>query len=453
MNHLVKNTLCYTAILLGLIFQATSVFAQGQGITIDKIVAKVDNHIVLQSEVEALYLDYLSKGQPDNREAKCQMLQSLIVNKVLLAKAEIDSVIVDDKLVESNLDRRMQYFAAQFGSEKKIEEAYGKSIDALKAELRRSLKEQMTVQQMQDNITKGVKITPNEVKRFYNSIPKDSIPFFPTEVEVGQIVKVAAVGKIQKNETRARLNEIRSRIENGEDFEALARAHSDDVGSARQGGNLGFAKRGQMVAEFEATALKLKPGQLSQVIESEFGFHLIQLLDRRGDEYNARHILMRPSYANVDMGEPQHYLDSLRTRILSDSISFAKAAKEYSDDKATASNGGLIADEGSGSTKIFAENLDPVIYMTIDTMQVGSISQPIAYRTDDGKTAMRILYYKSKIEPHYANLTDDWQKIYNAALGEKKNKVLNEWFEKAKGDIFISIDEEYQDCRVMENTQ
>jgi peptidyl-prolyl cis-trans isomerase SurA len=309
------------------------------------------------------------------------------------------------------------------------------------------------VQQMQDNITKDIKITPNEVKRFFNSIPKDSIPYFPTEVEIGQIVRVGSVSKAMKSETKAKLTQIRERVVNGEDFEMLARTYSDDVESAKRGGNLGYAKRGQMVSEFEAAALKLKPGELSQVIESEYGYHLIQLIDRRGDEYNARHILIRPSYANVDLAEAGQYLDSLRTRILGDTISFEKAAKEYSNDKATASNGGILSDPNSGSTKIFAENLDPVIYLTVDTMQVGSISKPIAYRTDDGKSAMRILYYKSKIDPHYANLSDDWQKIYNAALGEKKNKALNEWFEKAKGDVYINIDDEYKDCRVIEGMQ
>ena len=451
MHH--KTNLIRLFLFLAFVLPAFAAAGQGQGITIDKIIVKVDNFIILQSDLEASYLQYLSDGRPASADAKCEILQGLVVNKVLAAKAEIDSVIVDNKRVDSELDRRMQYMASQFGSEKKIEEAYGKSIDALKTELRKSLKEQLTVQQMQDEITKGIKITPNEVKRFFNSIPKDSIPYFPTEVEVGQIVKIGSVSKSQKSQTRTRLEEIRARIVNGEDFETLAKTYSDDLGSARQGGNLGYAKRGQMVADFEAAALKLKKNEISPVVESEYGFHIIQLLDRRGDEYNARHILIRPSYTNVDLSEATAYLDSLRSRILSDTISFEKAAKEYSDDKASAPNGGILTDPNSGSTKIFAENLDPVIYLTVDTMQVGHISKPVAYRTDDGKSAMRILYYKSKIAPHYANLSDDWQKIYNAALGEKKNKVLNEWFEKSKGEVYISIDEDYKDCNLMQGIQ
>jgi peptidyl-prolyl cis-trans isomerase SurA len=454
MNRLSLYSLICAISLLGNCLAGSAAKAQGQGTPIDKIVAKVDKHIVLLSELEASYLQHLANGGPTGENVKCEILQGLVVNKVLLAKAEIDSVIVDDKRVDSELDRRMQYYEMQFGSREKIEQAYGKSVEQLKAELRKALREQMTAQQMQDEITKGVKITPNEVKKFFNSIPKDSIPYFPTEVEVGHIVKAASVSKSQKAKTRAKLNEIRERIvTGGEDFEALAKTYSDDPGSGSRGGNLGYSKRGAMVPEFEATAMKLKVGEVSQVIESEFGFHIIQLLDRRGNEYNSRHILIRPSYAEVDLTEAQNYLDSLRTRILRDSITFAKAAKEYSDDKGTSSSGGLFVDPNSNSTKIFAENLDPVVYMTIDTMQLGNITPPVAYRTDDGKSAMRIVYYKTKIEPHYANLRDDWQKIYNAALGEKKNKIINEWFIKARNDVSIIVDDEFDNCNLVDNMQ
>ena len=454
MNRFFIHSLICAITVMGSCLAANRAMAQGQGTAIDKIVAKVDKHIVLLSELEASYLQQLSNGGQSGENVKCEILQGLVVNKVLLAKAEIDSVIVDDKRVDSELDRRMQYYEMQFGSREKIEQAYGKSVEQLKTELRKALQEQMTAQQMQDEITKNVKITPSEVKKFFNSIPKDSIPYFPTEVEVGHIVKTATVSKAQKAQTRAKLNEIRERIvTGGEDFEALAKVHSDDPGSGPNGGNLGYSKRGAMVPQFEAAALKLKPGEISQVIESEFGFHIIQLIDRRGNEYNSRHILIRPSYAEVDLTEAQNYLDSLRTRILNDSISFAKAAKEYSDDKMTSSSGGLFVDPNSNSTKIFAENLDPVVYMTIDTMQVGNITTPIAYRTDDGKSAMRIVYYKTKINPHYANLRDDWQKIYNAALGEKKNKIINEWFIKARNDVSIIVDDEYDKCNLVDNMQ
>jgi peptidyl-prolyl cis-trans isomerase SurA len=384
---------------------------------------------------------------------RCGALQQLIIQKVLVAKAEIDSVTVEDKEIEDQLNRRMDYMIrTQFGSEQKLLEAYGKSVESLKSELRPQVREQLVAQKMQETITGNIKITPSQVKRFYNSLPKDSIPYFPTEVEVGQIVKIAKVGKDQKNEVRAQLNKIRERILAGEDFAELAKQNSQDPGSAQFGGNLGVAKRGTMVPEFEAMAFKLKKEEISPVFETEYGFHILQLMDRKGEEYTARHILIRPGYSTGDLQEAEKYLDSLRTRIVQDSITFEKAAKEYSEDKLTASNGGLIMDQ-SGSSKIFTEALDPVVFFTIDSMQVGNISKPIAYRTDDGKSAMRLLYYRTKIDPHQANLQDDWQKIYDAAINERKNKALNEWFAKAKDEVFINIDEEYDNCQILGNSQ
>jgi peptidyl-prolyl cis-trans isomerase SurA len=361
--------------------------------------------------------------------------------------------MVEDKEIEDQLNRRMDYMIrTQFGSEQKLLEAYGKSVESLKSELRPQVREQLVAQKMQETITGKIKITPSQVKRFYNDLPKDSIPYFPTEVEVGQIVKIAKVGKDQKNEVRAQLNKIRERILAGEDFAELAKQNSQDPGSAQFGGNLGVAKRGTMVPEFEAMAFKLKKEEISPVFETEYGFHILQLMERKGEEYTARHILIRPGYSTGDLQEAEKFLDSLRTRIVQDSITFEKAAKEHSEDKMTAASGGMIMDQ-SGSTKIFTEALDPVVFFTIDSMQVGNISRPIAYRTDDGKSAMRILYYKSKIDPHQANLQDDWQKIYDAALNERKNKALNEWFAKAKDEVFINIDEEYNNCQILGNSQ
>ena len=425
--------------------------AYGQGKSIDRIVAKVDNYVVLRSEVEALFSDMQSSGA--RGADRCGALQQLIIQKVLVAKAEIDSVMVEDKEIEDQLNRRMDYMIrTQFGSEQKLIEAYGKSVESLKGELRPQVREQLVAEKMQQTITGNIKVTPSQVKRFYNSLPKDSIPYFPTEVEVGQIVKIAKVGKDQKNEVRAQLNKIRERILAGEDFAELAKQNSQDPGSAQFGGNLGVAKRGTMVPQFEAMAFKLKKEEISPVFETEYGFHILQLMERKGEEYTARHILIRPGYSTGDLQEAEKFLDSLRTRIVQDSITFEKAAKENSEDKMTAASGGMIMDQ-SGSTKIFTEALDPVVFFTIDSMQVGNISKPIAYRTDDGKSAMRILYYKSKIDPHQANLQDDWQKIYDAALNERKNKALNEWFTKAKDEVFINIDDEYDNCQILGSSQ
>jgi len=422
-----------------------------QGKSIDRIAAKVDNYIVLQSELEAYQAEAEAAGRTLDQ---CQILQQLLLQKLLAAKAEIDSVTVDEKDVEATLDRRMEYMIrTQFGSPEKLIEAYGKTPEALKSELRPQIKEQLSVQKMQEKITEKLKVTPSEVRRFYNAMPQDSIPYFSTEVEVAQIVKLASISKEEKNSIKARMNQIRNRItDGGEDFADLARTNSVD-GSAADGGDLGWAKRGMMVPEFEGTAMKLKKGEISQVIETEFGFHLIQLLDRKGEEYRARHILVRPSYSDADLAEPTRYLDSLRTLIQADSIRFENAAKLYSDDKATKGNGGVISDPNSRSSKIFMEALDPGLYFAIDTMQVGGISKPLQYRTDDGKTAMRIIYFRKKIPPHTATLEEDWDKIAAAALNEKKARALNDWFKKAKDDVYINVHEALKECNVLQGKQ
>ena len=439
--------LTFGVVAAGWCLLSSPVHAQGGGTSIDKIVAKVDNYIVLKSELEANYLSMQANGQPGI--TRCQVLESLLINKLLLAKAEIDSVVVEEKLVDSQLDRRMQYMLQQFGGEEELIKAYGKTPDQLKTELRKSVKEQMVAQNMQETITKGVKITPREVKRFFGEIPKDSIPYLATEVEIGQIVKVAQVSREQKAAVRARLNEIRQRIQKGEDFAELAKNNSEDPGSAKNGGNLGWTKRGMMVAAFEATAMKLKPGELSEVVESDYGFHLIQLIEKRGSEYNARHILLRPNYNELDLSGVTNFLDSLRNLILLDSLTFEQAAKEHSDDKPSAANGGLIPAEDGGTRLVLDASMDNALFFIVDTLTVGSITKPIAYRTADEKSAMRILYYKTKILPHYASLENDYQKIYAVTLRQKRERLLDEWFDKTKGEVYIDVDSEYSDCNVL----
>lgn len=422
--------------------------AQENKVMVDEIISKVDNYIVLKSDLERAYLNYLSSGNPANSQAKCGILAQLISGKLMVAKAEIDSVEVSEEMVDNNLDRRMQIILSQYGgSEEQLEQYYGKSLDDIKADLRDDVKEQITVETMQNEIIKDLSVTPSEVKKFFTRIPKDSLPYFSTEVQVGQIVKVPKVSVEKKNELKLKLSELRQRVLNGESFEALAKEYSQGP-SAKYGGNLGFAQRGAMAPKFEANALRLKPNEISAPFETEFGIHIVQLLERRGNEYNSRHIILVPDPTEEDLKRTSNTLDSIRHLIVSDSITFQKAAKEFSEDKQTAGSGGFLLDR-SGGFNISVEDLDPVIFFTIDSMEVGSISHPIKYRQDDGKEAVRILYYKSKIKPHQANLKDDWQKIQSATLNEKKSKILSQWFEKARNDVFISVDEKYEYCGIL----
>ena len=439
--------------VLGLCFVVGSLATYAQEVenknVLDRIIVKVDNYFILKSEVESQYQQYLTSGQA-NTPNRCQILEGLVVNKLMLAKAEIDSVIVDDKRIDAELTSRMEQMEGQYGSAKNIVEAYGKSIATLKEDLRSSLKEQLTGRKMQDKITDDVKITPKEVAAFFNEIPRDSLPYLPAEVEISHIIRLAKPNKNQKEELYAKLLDFRRRVEKGESFEDLAKVHSEDLGSGKRGGDLGFAKRGAMVAPFEAAALRLKPNQMSDVVESEFGFHLIQLLEIRGQEYHARHILLRPDYQKLDLTEPTKFLDSIRVLVQRDSTTFEKAAKEFSEDKATQDAGGVLMDASNGGNRLaYDGTMDPALFFALDSMKVGTISAPIPFRTDDGRSAVRILFFKAKHPPHFANLKDDYQKLAQITLSRKKNNAIEKWFMKAKDDVFIFIDDEYKDCRIL----
>jgi len=435
-------------VLLVSIFSFSRLSAQIENYTVvDKIVAKVDNYIVLKSEVERSYLQVQSSG--DFNTSKCQVFEGLVLNKLMVAKAEIDSVMVEEELVDRQLDMRMQGVIAQAGGDpQKLEEAFGKSMEEIREELREQVHEQMVVDRMQQTITEGITVTPSEVKRFFKNIPNDSLPYFSTEVEIAQIVKKPEISTDERDRIEQKLLEIRQEALDGTDFQVLAGRHSDGPTGPR-GGNLGDVERGQMVPEFESAALKLKNGEISLPVETQFGFHIIQMVDRRGNIYNARHILIEPQYSEEDYEKAGHFLDSIKSLIENDSLKFQNAAKEFSDDKDTGSNGGFIRDQ-SGANRISVSELDPNLFFTIDTMQVGTITDPMRFTMADGKEAMRIVYYKSKLSPHQADLDLDYQKIYAAAMNAKKTKQMSDWFEEAKHEVYIEIDPEYSDCNILQ---
>ena len=444
MKNFLNNSICLLLLLIGSI----SISAAQ---SLDKIIAKVDNYVVLQSELDIAYEQFKANMEsPITEGVECKVFETLIINKLMLAKAEIDSVVVERAAVDDQLERRMQYFISQVGGADKLEAYFNKSLDDIKADLRKQVKEQMITQKMQDNITSKIKITPGDVKKFYNGIPKDSLPYFSTEVEVGQIVKKAIVSKSQKSIARTKLIEIRERIIKGEDFSELAKLYSEDPGSGKLGGELGFFNKGDLVPPYEAAALKLKSGETSGIVESEFGFHIIQLLGRKGNEYNTRHILIKAASSKKDISASAIYLDSLREAIVAKKIDFGKTAKDQSDDKVTSQNGGMFQDQNTGDTRIALENIDPALFFVIDTMKVGSITKPIVFQLEDGSEAVRIVYYKTKTPPHQANLHDDYQKILTAAQEEKKNNAINQWFDKTKGEVYIDIHKDYKNCQILQ---
>lgn len=437
-------------IILLLAFSSGIAHAQETGFVVDEIIAKVDNYIVMKSDLERAYQDHITNGGTPDEKVRCQFLAMLIRSKLMMAKAEIDSVVVLDSDVDANAQSRMNMILSQSGrTVDELEQIYGKTMEQIRLELRDQIREQMIVSKMEEEITANIKVTPAEVRRFFNGIPKDSLHYFSASVEVGQIVKVADVNEAQKEATKAELMAIRNELLAGADFATLAKKHSNDPSVISNGGDMGWVGRGRMVPEYEAVAFKLKPNEISMPFESAFGIHIMQLLERRGNEYHSRHILMSPKPSQEDLDNAYKLLDSLRTKIQQDSLKFEKAAKDFSDDLETKGNGGFFTD-GDSNTRILVDELDPVVFFNIDTMKVGSISKPIVYRTDEGKDAVRILYYKSRTPPHQASLNDDWTRIQAATLNQKKDRSLQKWFQKARKDVFISIDANYNYCGILD---
>lgn len=452
MKHKSKIHLKYISSIIAITL-ISSIVSFGQDAkpkVVDEIVAKVDDNIILLSDIEYMYLDMASRGAIGGPNPRCQVLQTLITSKMLLAIAEVDSVEVLEVEVDMQLERRMQYFIAQSGgSADALEEYYGKTLEDIRDEMRDDMKDQLVAQRMKEQISSDVSITPKEVKKFFARIPQDSLPYFSEEVEVSQIVKIAKIGKNQKQDVERRLFDIKRKIEAGEDFGVLAEKNSMDPGSAKTGGELpGWYKRGELAPEYEAACFQMQVGEISDPIESDFGFHVIQLLERRGNEFRSRHILIIPSSSDLDIGQAEHELDSIRQLVIDEKIIFEKAAKDFSDDKLSAPSGGFFLDN-SGSQRVSVDQLDPTVFFMLDTMKLGSITKPISFRMQDGKEAVRIVYYKDRLEPHQADLAVDWQKIQQAALNEKKSKAEQQWVIDSVDRVYIYIDDQFKHCDIL----
>jgi peptidyl-prolyl cis-trans isomerase SurA len=425
------------------------------GQVVDKIVAKVDNNIVLESEVQKTYIEAIAQSQ-QGMEApnRCGVFESLLINKLMVAKAAIDSVIVTDAEVLVQTNSRFNAVMQQFGGdESMLAEIYGKTGDQLKAELEDVIREQLTVQKMRGKITEGITVSPAEVRAFFNTVPKDSLPLFTSEATVGQIVKKPEPNPKVRDEIIAQLLQFKEDILSGKStFAELAPKYSEDPGSAAQGGDLGFFRRGELAPEYEATSLGLRPGEISDPVETQFGFHMIQLLEIKGGTYNTRHILRIPKASEEDIQKAERYLDSLKKEILSGKIEFAKAAKEYSNDRATSDAGGFFTDPATNSNRLSLRTLeDPVLYFTIDTMKVGDITPPIRFEDPREGTKVRILFYKARYPAHKANLEDDYEKLKAATLRRKEDEILSKWFITAKEDVFIDIDPAYDRCNALQD--
>jgi peptidyl-prolyl cis-trans isomerase SurA len=420
---------------------------QSQEIVVDRIIAVIGKNMILESEVEAQYLQMKMQGSIEGSasSAKCIILQNMLRDNLLLNQAELDSIVVTDADVERSLDQRLRYFISQFGTQEKLEEYYGKSILEIKEEFRELVRNYMLVEQVENEITSKVFVTPSEVKAFYKNIPPDSIPLISARVEITQIIKAPPVSMEQRVMIKEKLRDLRRRVVDGENFATLAILYSEDPGSAAKGGEIGFFGRGELYPEYEAAAFKLKEGELSEIVETKAGYHIIQLIERKGDYINTRHILLMTKPSPFDLENARLSLDSVLTEINSGLISFEDAIVKYSDDPGKKS-GGYMINNYSGSTWFEMDELEPQVSFVINKLEVGQISAPVPARTEEGKDGYRLIKLKSRVEPHRANLADDYSLITNYALEQKKEQKIIDWVNNNVGNAYIMIIDDYKDC-------
>ncbi|MCA5006193.1 peptidylprolyl isomerase [Sphingobacterium bovistauri] len=435
--------------LLGILFILTvyinSLSAQDK--LVDRIIANVGNAHILQSDLELEYTQYLAQGNKPDDNIKCYILQQLLTQKLLAQQAVIDSIEVSESEVDDQLNFRIRSMVQRAGGKERLEEFLNRSILQHKEELRPAVAEQMKGNKMQQQIVSNIDVTPEEVKRYFNSLNNDSLPYFNTEIEYAQLVINPVLTKEEKDVFRNKAESYRQQVINGSDFGTIARLYSED-GSAPYGGELGFTTRENWVKEFSAQAFRLKKGEISPVFETQFGFHFLQVLERRGEEVNVRHVLIKKQATIESLNRAKTKIDSISDLVKNNKLNFNQASSIYSDDQNTKYAGGVVSNMENRNTLIPMDQLDDVeVFNAIDPLKEGEISKPILY-TDKrvGEKSYRIYYLKSRIAPHKANLDQDFAKIKEAARQDKVNRTLSEWFETRRETTFISINPEFSSC-------
>lgn len=436
--------------ILALTATSTAAFSQkyNNGL-VDKTIAIIGNDMIQLSTIEAEVQMMMVQGVTSDKNIRCEILEDLLTNKLLLTQARLDSLNVSGENIEGELNNRISQVLTQLGGEKALEEYFKKPLFKLKQEWREAIHEQLLTQEMQRKVAQGApELTPSDVEAFYNRTPKDSLPIISTQYQIKQIVlypnKEAAVLAVKE-----RLLEFRERVMKGEKFSNLAAIYSQDPGSAIKGGELRMASKQLYWPAFSDAAMSLKPGQVSQIIETPDGFHLIQLIERDGDMFNARHILLKPLYTTEDRTSAFAKLDSLRTKIIADSINFETAALRFSQDPKTYINGGLMAEEMSGSSLFEKDLLKPEDYAIIKDMKVGDISEPFESTDNEGRsgnTIYKILKLVKIVPSHVASFKDDFSILLNEAKNQASLKEIDKFITKKQESTFIRIDPMFTGC-------
>lgn len=417
---------------------------------IDQVIWVVGDESILLSEVEEQKLRAQYENTPITGDPYCVIPEQIAIQKLYLHQASLDSIVVSESSVMNQVDARINYFIAQIGSKEKMEEYFKKNSTNLREDLREMIRNQQIIQQMQQKLVGSLKSTPADVRRYFNQLSTDSVPTVPVQVELQVISLEPPVPLEETNRVKDKLRDITDRINKGSsDFSVLARLYSEDTESAKRGGELGFMGRGQLVPEFSSAAFNLlDTKKVSRIIQTEFGFHIIQLIEKRGDRINCRHILMKPKVSLKEKEKAIHHLDSIANLIRENKISFEQAVLNFSQDKNTAMNAGLMLNDKSGSSKYEYQDMPPEIAKAVYNMNIGEVSKPfILMNKGSNKEVVAVVKVKSKVDTHKANLTDDYQMIKSIYDAKNKQTFLNNWIAKKQKETYINIDPEWVKCQ------
>lgn len=416
---------------------------------IDGVVWIVGDEVILKSEVEEQRIRMQYEGTRMQGDPYCLIPEQIAIQKLFLHQAKIDSIVVSESMVYSQVEARMNYFISEIGSKEKMEEYFKKSATQIREDLYTVTKEQMIVQQMQQKLTGDVKLTPNEVRKMYEQMDADSIPIVPETVEVQILTIEPPIKQTEIDRVKSQLREFTERVNSGStDFSLLARLYSEDKESALRGGELGFAGRGRFVPEFAAAAFALQePGKISRVVETEFGYHIIQLIEKRDDRVNCRHILLKPRVSIEEKQQAMKQLDSIVNVIRNGELTFESATLKFSADKDSRMNGGLMPNQYTGSSKFEYQSLPSEIAKMAYKLNAGEISEPFAMMdTKLGREVYAIIKVKTKVKSHKANLVDDYQELKSFLEAKRGQEILQEWITKKQKETYIQIDEEWKNC-------
>ncbi|MBP3258123.1 MAG: peptidylprolyl isomerase [Bacteroidales bacterium] len=440
-------------ILAALLSQVLSLHAQNDSLSsiVDEVIWVVGDEAILKSDVEAMRIQGQQEGMRWSGDPDCAIPEQIAVQKLFLNQATIDSVEVTESEITQGVEQYLDNMIAAIGSREKLEEYHKKNISQIRADLRESYRERQMVQGMQQKLTKNISVTPAEVRRYFKDMPQDSLPFVPTEVEVQILTQVPRVEQEEINRIKEELRDYTDRINKGEStFQTLARLYSEDPGTARRGGELDYTGRGMLDPAFANVAFGLTdPKRVSKIVESEFGFHIIQLIDKRGEKIKVRHILRKPVVSAASIDRALGRLDSIRNEIVAGKFTFEVGASILSDDKDTRNNNGLMANatQDGRTSRFKLADLPPEVAKVVDSLAVGAISKPFQMINERGKTVCAIAKLKSRVEGHKATITEDYQVLKNVVMNKRREQVLHDWLVDRIKSTYVRINDRYRNCQ------